>query len=92
MKKDVTKGTLCAVLSAIIFGVTPVLSSITFQLGSNPLTLTFYRNAMAVPVLLIMLLVSGVSLKISLKGFSLTIVRYCLVLRLLIFFIGRMTI
>ncbi len=46
---------------------TPVLASITFEMGSNALTLTFYRNVMAVPVLRIILLVRKVNLRITLK-------------------------
>ena len=67
MKSDMSKGILCAVCSALIFGITPVLASITFEMGSNALTLTFYRNVMAVPVLLIILLVRKVNLRITLK-------------------------
>ncbi|MGN0658720.1 MAG: DMT family transporter [Emergencia sp.] len=70
MKRDMTRGTLCAVCSALVFGVTPVLASITFEMGSNALTLTFYRNALAVPVLLAVLLIRRVDLRISLKDFS----------------------
>ncbi len=33
MKSDVKKGTLCAICSALVFGLTPVLASITFDMG-----------------------------------------------------------
>lgn len=65
MNNDKIKGTFFAVLSAIIFGLTPVLSDLTFSMGSTPMTLTFYRNSMVVPVLLIVLLVRKVDLRIS---------------------------
>ena len=67
MRSDKKKGTLCAICSALVFGTTPVLASITFSMGSNAMTLTFYRNVMAVPVLLIILLIRKVNLKVSLK-------------------------
>lgn len=69
MNSEIKKGTVCAIVSALVFGITPVLASLTFQMGSNALTLTFYRNALAVPVLLIILLVRKISLRISLKDF-----------------------
>lgn len=63
------KGVLCAICSALVFGITPVLASVTFDMGSNALTLTFYRNTMAIPVLLIILLIRKVDLKITMKEF-----------------------
>ena len=44
------KGVLMTCISAALFGITPVLASKTYEMGSNALTLTFYRNLMAVPV------------------------------------------
>ena len=35
MKSDVKKGTLCAICSALVFGLTPVLASITFDMGEQ---------------------------------------------------------
>ena len=42
-----TKGILLTIASALLFGVTPVLASLTYDMGSNASTLTFYRNLMA---------------------------------------------
>lgn len=67
MNTDQAKGTLCTIISALVFGVTPVLASISFTLGSNPMTMTFYRNAFGVPVLLIFLLIRKVRLSVSAK-------------------------
>lgn len=69
MKSNVKKGTLCAIVSALVFGLTPILASITFSMGSNALTLTFYRNTMAIPVLLVILLIRKVDLRITFKEF-----------------------
>ena len=66
MSKNTKKGVFCAVASALVFGITPVLASITFDMGSNAMTLTFYRNALAVPVLLVILLIRRVDLRLSL--------------------------
>ncbi len=65
MKRETKIGISCAVCSALIFGFTPVLASITFEMGSNALTLTFYRNTMAVPVLLVILLIRKIDLRIT---------------------------
>lgn len=70
MNKNTKKGVLCAVISALVFGITPVLASMTFEMGSNAMTLTFYRNALAVPVLLVVLLYRRENLKISLRDFA----------------------
>lgn len=67
MNKDIKSGTLCAIVSALVFGLTPILASMTFDMGSNALTLTFYRNAMAVPVLLLVLLARKVDLRVTKK-------------------------
>lgn len=48
----IRRGILYTVISALLFGVTPVLASWTYDMGSNALTLTFYRNLLVVPVLL----------------------------------------
>lgn len=70
MSKNTKKGVFCAVASALVFGITPVLASITFDMGSNAMTLTFYRNALAVPVLLVILLIRRVDLRISVRDFA----------------------
>ena len=69
MNSDLKKGTICSIISALIFGLTPILSAITFEMGSNALTLTFYRNLMAVPVLAVILLIRKIDLRITLRHF-----------------------
>ena len=54
------RGVMYTVLSALLFGVTPVLASWTFDMGSNANTLTFYRNLLAVPVLVVVMLVKHI--------------------------------
>lgn len=67
MRKDIRKGTVYAIVSALVFGLTPILASKTFEMGSNAMTLTFFRNSLAVPVLLVMLLVRKVDIRLR-KG------------------------
>ena len=51
--------------SAVLFGVTPAVASRIYSMGGNAVTLTFYRNLMAVPVLLALLGLEGVSLRLT---------------------------
>lgn len=45
------KGILLTVLSAVIFGFTPTLGRLTYDMGSNAVNLTFLRSALALPLL-----------------------------------------
>lgn len=45
------KGILFTILSAIIFGFTPALANITYEFGNNSLSMTFFRNLLAIPIL-----------------------------------------
>ena len=58
---------LFTILSALLFGVTPILASKTYDMGSNPETLTFYRNFLVIPIVCIIMLVKKTSFKIDLK-------------------------
>lgn len=60
-----SRGVLFTVLSALLFGITPVLASWSYALGSTPETLTFYRNLLVVPLLLVLLLARRKPLAVS---------------------------
>lgn len=62
-----TKGIMFTILSALLFGVTPILASKTYSMGSNPETLTFYRNFLVVPILFTIMLIKKIDFKISRK-------------------------
>lgn len=64
-------GIFMTCVSAALFGLTPVLASRTYEMGSNALTLTFYRNLMAVPVLLIIMAVRKIPFSLTWKEFLL---------------------
>lgn len=53
------KGYLYAILSAIIFGCSPLAAKFVYQEGLNPFILTFYRNMLALPVLYAVMRSSG---------------------------------
>lgn len=63
------KGITYTIASALLFGFTPVLASMTYGLGSNAQTLTFYRNLLVVPVLFLMMKAQKVDFRISKKEF-----------------------
>lgn len=58
-------GTLLTIGSALIFGLTPMLNAATYEMGSNPITMTFYRNFLAIPILFIILKVRKVPVGVS---------------------------
>lgn len=64
-----TKGIFLTVLSAIIYGFTPVLCSITYTYGNNPITLTFFRGFIILPILTCLMLKDKVSFKVNLIEF-----------------------
>lgn len=59
------RGILFTILSAVIFGVTPALASLTYELGNNSLSMTFYRNLFAIPFLFLILKYKKIPLKIE---------------------------
>lgn len=61
------KGIFLTILSAIIFGFTPILAKITYDLGNNGITLAFLRHALVIPVLFIIIKMQKLSLKITKK-------------------------
>lgn len=63
MKKN--QGVLLTICSAFIFGFTPILAKWTYLGGSNAINLTFWRAALALPILYGILKVRGISLAIS---------------------------
>ncbi len=63
----VVTGTLLTIASALIFGLTPMLNTATYDMGGNPMTMTFYRSFIAFPVIWVMLKFRKTPLKISFK-------------------------
>ena len=52
------KGILLVIASALLYGFAPVLCSMTYQYGNNPITLTFFRSFFVV-ILLGMLMIKN---------------------------------
>ena len=59
------RGMALTTLSALLFGVTPMVASLIYGMGGNAVTLTFYRNLMVVPVLLLLMRVQGIPFRVS---------------------------
>lgn len=64
-----TKGFLCVIISAFIFGFTPILCKLTYSGGSNAIMLVFLRNTMSLPIMYSILKYKKISLKVSWKEF-----------------------
>lgn len=46
-----TKGMLFTILSAILFGITPLIASSIYAYGATPVTVVFFRSLFVVPIL-----------------------------------------
>lgn len=59
------KAILLTILSALIYGFTPVLCSLTYVYGNNPYSLTFFRSLLILPVLGVLLIKNKISLRLT---------------------------
>ena len=62
-----TKGLTFGILAGFIYGFTPILGKLTYLEGSNPISLTFYRNLLSIPFFFVMLKYNKVPLKVEKK-------------------------
>ena len=53
------KGMIYTIISAILFGITPVLGSYTYTLGNTGFNLAFFRNLFGVPILAMVYIISS---------------------------------
>lgn len=60
-----SKGKICLLTSAFIYGFAPVLAKFTYEGGANGITLTFLRAALCVPLLYIMAKADRKSLRLT---------------------------
>lgn len=61
------KAIILTIISALIYGFTPVLCSLTYRLGNNPYSLTFFRSFFVLPILGSILIKNKISLKLNYK-------------------------
>ncbi|MDI9495076.1 MAG: DMT family transporter [Bacillota bacterium] len=62
---DKTKGIVFGILSAFIYGFTPILGKLTFLEGSNTISLAFYRNLLSLPFIYLLLKYKKVDIRID---------------------------
>jgi drug/metabolite transporter (DMT)-like permease len=62
--KNKCKGLIFTALSALLLGITPVLTSFTYSMGGTPETVTFFRNLFAIPILLLTLRLKEIPLSL----------------------------
>lgn len=61
-----TKGYFLTILSAVIFGFTPILAKITYSMGSNGITMAFFRHLFVIPILFLIIIFKKLPYKITL--------------------------
>ncbi len=59
------KGKICLILSALIYGLAPMLAKIAYGGGVNGMTLTFLRTALMIPLLFVLMLARGQSFRLN---------------------------
>lgn len=62
-----TKGLTFGILAGFIYGFTPILGKLTYLEGSNPISLTFYRNLLSIPFFFALLKYNKIPLKVEKK-------------------------
>lgn len=65
-----TKGLTFGILAGFIYGFTPILGKLSYLEGSNPLSLTFYRNFLSIPFFFIMLKYNKIPFKVEKNEFK----------------------
>ncbi len=65
---DFIKGIIYTIISAFVYGLTPILAKLTYAEGNNSVSLTFFRVLFAIPFLYFLTLKNGVSLTIKKKN------------------------
>lgn len=62
---SVMKGKICLILSALIYGLAPMLAKIAYGGGVNGMTLTFLRTFLMLPLLFALMLARGQSFRLN---------------------------
>lgn len=61
------KGKVCLILSALIYGIAPMLAKIAYEGGVNGITLTFLRTFLMIPLLFVLMFTRGQSFRLNKK-------------------------
>ena len=65
-----SKGKMYLIMSAVLYGIIPFLTTVAYTGGANGITLTFLRSVISLPLLLVVILTDKRNLKISRKQFE----------------------
>ena len=63
MSKTLIKGYILVIISAVIYGTMPLMATHIYASGVNPITLTFFRNILSLPFIMLIVKLSGKNLK-----------------------------
>lgn len=63
------KGIIYTIISAFVFGFTPILAKLTYDGGNNAITLTFLRAMFGIPFLYFGMKKNGINMKITKREF-----------------------
>ena len=66
--KKILQGYVCIILSAVIFGLMPLMASVIYADGVNSITLAFLRNLLSLPALAVMAYCSKGKIRVSIKA------------------------
>ena len=61
-------GMIMVILSAIIYGVIPLITKIIYEFGFDAISISFYRFFLMIPILLVICVIKNKSLKINVFG------------------------
>lgn len=59
------KGICCTIISAILFGITPLLTMFVYEAGANAVTVVFARSLFVLPILFLLMRKQNISLRIT---------------------------
>lgn len=59
------KGILYTILSAVLFGITPILTTMIYDYGANSITVVFFRSLFVIPILFCIMKGKHISLRIQ---------------------------
>lgn len=62
-----TKGIIYTIASAILFGITPLITTLIYQYGTNSMTVVFFRSLFVIPMLALIMKIKHISFNISLR-------------------------
>lgn len=66
-KIKISKGKICLVISALVYGLAPILAKITYSGGTGAVTLAFLRACLTIPLLFVLMKANNISLRLTKK-------------------------